>query len=63
MRCGWSCRRRCRAGWEWWADVEEIARRLGPSAAWAEVVGEPLEARAAYFREALGDAVVARERE
>lgn len=50
-------------GWEWWADVEEIARRLGPSAAWAEVVGEPLEARAAHFREALGDAVVVRERE
>lgn len=50
-------------GWEWWADVEEIARRLGPSAAWAEVVGEPLEARAAYFREALGNAVVERERE
>ena len=49
--------------WQWWADVEEIARRLGPSAAWAEVVGEPLEARAAHFREALGDAVVERERE
>ena len=48
-------------GWEWWADVEEIARRLGPSAAWAEVVGESLEARAAHFREALGDAVVERE--
>ena len=50
-------------GWEWWADVEEIARRLGPSAAWSEVVGEPPEARAAHFREALGDAVVVRERE
>ena len=48
-------------GWEWWADVEEIARRLGPSAAWAEVVGEPLEARTAHFREALGGAVVVRE--
>ena len=48
-------------GWEWWADVEEIARRLGPSAAWAEVVGEPLEGRTGYFREALGDAVVVRE--
>ena len=50
-------------GWEWWSDVEEIAWRLGPSAAWAEVVGESLEGRAGYFREALGDAVVVRERE
>ena len=50
-------------GWEWWTDLEEIARRLGPAAAWAEVVGESLEGRTGYFREALGDAVVERERE
>ena len=48
-------------GWEWWTDIEEIARRLGPSAAWVEVVGESLEGRTGYFREALGDAVVVRE--
>lgn len=48
-------------GWEWWADVEEIARRLGPSAAWSDVVGEPLEARTAHFREALRCAVLMRE--
>lgn len=48
-------------GWEWWTDVEEIARRLGPSAVWEEVVGEPIEARTAHFRAALGGAEVVRE--
>ena len=48
-------------GWEWWLDVEEIMRRLAPSAAWAELVGESMEARAAHFRAALGEAVVVRE--
>lgn len=48
-------------GWEWWADVEEIARRLRTSTVWEEVVGESIEARTAQFREALGEAVVERE--
>ena len=48
-------------GWEWWVDVEEIGRRLGGSAVWGEVVGESVEGRVGYFREALGGAVVVRE--
>ena len=48
-------------GWEWWADVEEIARRLRAATVWEEVVGESIEARTAQFREALGEAVVERE--
>ena len=48
-------------GWEWWLDVEEIMRRLAPSAAWAELVGESMEARVAHFRAALNEAVVTRE--
>lgn len=48
-------------GWEWWADVEEIARRLRAATVWEEVVGESIEARTAQFREALSGAVVERE--
>ena len=48
-------------GWEWWVDVEEIARRLRAATVWEEVVGESIEARTAQFREALGEAVVERE--
>ena len=48
-------------GWEWWADVEEIALRLRAATVWEEVVGESIEARTAQFREALGEAVVERE--
>lgn len=48
-------------GWEWWLDIEEITRRLRPSPAWAEVVGESMEERVAHFQESLAEAVVTRE--
>ncbi len=48
-------------GWEWWLDVEEIARRLEAATVWEEIVGEPLETRTAHFRDALGSAVVEHE--
>ena len=47
--------------WEWWSDIEEITRRLRASAVWGEVIGEPIEVRTSHFREALDDAVIARE--
>ena len=46
--------------WEWWVDLEEIQRRLERSPAWAETVGDPIEARIAHFRNALQAAELVR---
>ena len=46
--------------WEWWVDLEEIQRRLERSPAWAETVGDPIDARIAHFRTALETAELVR---
>ena len=46
--------------WHWHDDLIEISKRLEPSDAWRQAVGESVDAHIQRFKEALGDAEIVR---